>query len=157
MRSLRQLATPDHSPLSSAVYAIHVTPERKAAVQIPVNVYQAMYNNGMILGLTCATVVPQKSLPAPHAPPSLRPTKLQLNRVHLPWIDRLPFPSWRDNMILWEKEFNDEEFLFDCFNMDCFSIRDGGKGWEPRDWKVNRSFLDKWGWILTGSSVKEES
>lgn len=139
--------SPERTPLTTAVYSILHSPTKgKVACQVPINVYQAMYNNGMILGLTCATVLPQKSIPAPHAPPALRPTKLQLETVHLPWIDRFPFPSWRDNMIRMEKEFNDEEFLCDCFNMDCFTIRLGGVGWEPRDWSVDKNFLKKWAW-----------
>ena len=118
------------------------------AVEMRLTVFSALFNNGVILGLTCATVMPQKSKPAPHAPESLQPTKLQLEAVHLPWIDRFPFARMRDNMILNEAGINEEEFLADMFNMGSFDIKPGRPGWDPDAWVINRNFASKWGFLL---------
>ena len=117
-------------------------------IEVPLTVYSALYNNGVILGLTCATVMPQRSKPAPHAPRSLQPTKLQLEAVHLPWIDRFPLPRFRENFIRKEAEINEEEFLFDMFNLDSFNLRPGRQGWDEDAWVVHRNFASKWGFLL---------
>lgn len=48
-----------------------------------------------------------------HIPDSLVPTRLQADIPHSPWIDMIPFPRLRDNLILWETEFDHGEFLRD--------------------------------------------
>lgn len=145
--------SPDRSPLSSAVY-VSLSPQKapsgtRIAAEVPVTIFSALFNNGLILGLTCATVVPQRSTPAPHAPPSLQPTTLQLETVHLPWIDRFPLPRLRDNLITWEAAINEEEFLGDLFNMRSFAIKPGRAGWDPDAWTVDKDFARKWGFLLT--------
>ncbi|KAH7174063.1 uncharacterized protein B0J16DRAFT_351292 [Fusarium flagelliforme] len=46
----------------------------------------------------------------PNIPPSLAPTTLQLTRYHFPWINIIPFPRVRDNLIR-------REGRFDCWEM----------------------------------------
>ncbi|KAJ4116131.1 hypothetical protein NW768_011103 [Fusarium equiseti] len=46
----------------------------------------------------------------PNIPPSLVPTPLQLTRYHFPWINIIPFPRVRDNLIR-------REGRFDCWEM----------------------------------------
>ena len=46
----------------------------------------------------------------PNIPPSLAPTTLQLTQYHFPWINIIPFPRVRDNLIR-------REGRFDCWEM----------------------------------------
>ncbi|KAG5654837.1 hypothetical protein KAF25_009214 [Fusarium avenaceum] len=51
--------------------------------------------------------------PNPNLPPSLAPTTLQLTRYHFPWINIIPFPRVRDNLIRREGRFDNWELLQD--------------------------------------------
>lgn len=44
-------------------------------------------------------------------PPSLKPTELQMATVHATWINLVPFPRMRDNLIIWEEIFDHEDFV----------------------------------------------
>jgi hypothetical protein len=46
-------------------------------------------------------------------PPCLQPTQLQMNLPHPSWIDVLPFPDMRDNLIRRQPYFNHAHFLED--------------------------------------------
>jgi hypothetical protein len=52
----------------------------------------------------------EQHLPLPH---SLKPTQLQMNSPHPSWMDILPFPDLRDNLIKKQLEFNHVELLED--------------------------------------------
>ncbi|KAH8658989.1 hypothetical protein BGZ61DRAFT_465568 [Ilyonectria robusta] len=49
----------------------------------------------------------------PGIPNCLLPTTSQMSRPHSFWIDMIPFPQLRDNLITWEASFNHLEFLYD--------------------------------------------
>jgi hypothetical protein len=51
--------------------------------------------------------------PSPSIPPSLVPTTLQLTRYHFPWINIIPFPRVRDNLIRREGHFDNWELWQD--------------------------------------------
>lgn len=51
--------------------------------------------------------------PSPNIPPSLVPTTLQLTRYHFPWINIIPFPRVRDNLIRREGRFDNWELWQD--------------------------------------------
>lgn len=145
------MASPDRSPLTTAVYSM-LTPDLnhpadRIAAQVPLNVYAAIYQNGLILGLPCATIFPCRSKAAPNAPASLQPSQLQLSTIHLPWIDRFPFPKMRDNMIRMEQEINAEELLSDLFNMKSFDIKPGRPSWDPDAYIIDKGFAKKWGFL----------
>lgn len=46
-------------------------------------------------------------------PPCLLPTNLQMQVPHATWIDFIPFPTMRDNLIATQDQFNHEEFTSD--------------------------------------------
>lgn len=46
-------------------------------------------------------------------PPTLKPTELQMATVHSTWINLVPFPRMRDNLIIWEEIFDHAEFIHD--------------------------------------------
>lgn len=50
---------------------------------------------------------------APHLSGCLTPTTSQMNIVHSTWINFLPFPAMRDNLIKREFEFNHSDFIKD--------------------------------------------
>lgn len=90
-------------------------------------------------------------------PDSLRPTALQLSVPHHPWIDLLPIPRLRDNILNAIEDPNvcDEDIL--CYDMvevnnehekPCLIV--WGESWDPHGWEASVAFLRKWGWLLKG-------
>ncbi|OQU99577.1 hypothetical protein CLAIMM_05187 [Cladophialophora immunda] len=61
------------------------------------SVLAALFDNGMALGLRCGIQIPILLPPCTEQVPlSLHPTELQMKVLHVPWIDRFPFPTMRD-------------------------------------------------------------
>jgi hypothetical protein len=105
-----------------------------------------------VLGIPCSVVIPAKSSPVgPDVPLALHPTELQLITVHSPWIDRFPFPKMRNSLISLSGVINDEEFVRDMALMPSFEIVPGRMPWDPRAWKIQKPFADKWGYLFFGS------
>ncbi|KAE8354603.1 hypothetical protein BDV28DRAFT_146971 [Aspergillus coremiiformis] len=50
---------------------------------------------------------------APGLPESLAPTSLQMDVVHATWINLIPFPQMRDNLIAWDTCYDHPEFVRD--------------------------------------------
>lgn len=50
---------------------------------------------------------------APHLTGCLTPTHSQMNIVHSSWINTIPFPAMRDNLIRRESEFDHSDFIKD--------------------------------------------
>ncbi|KIW65442.1 hypothetical protein, variant [Phialophora macrospora] len=116
---------------------------------LSMTVVSAMYVNGVILGLKGCTVIPQTSPPAgPDVPFSLQPTFLQLTTIHQPGIDRFPFPKMRDNLISMYAAIDEEEFGRDLCTRPSFTITAGMAPWDPKAWKIERFFADKWGFLF---------
>ncbi|KAJ0416977.1 hypothetical protein BJY00DRAFT_303787 [Aspergillus carlsbadensis] len=96
-------------------------------------------------------------------PVSLRPTAIQLSTPHHPWLDLLPFPQLRDNLIRIEDSLDDAQLCFDmCGRGSAAGVPDkrlgnaGGETgvivwrdpWDPTGWEVTETFLRRWGWVL---------
>lgn len=95
------------------------------------NVFRALYSNKSLLGLLAiyflpgaghATALHSDSVfpgysairpAAPNIPICLSPTQLQMSLVHSTWINLLPFPKMRENLIKWESHFDHSEFVRD--------------------------------------------
>ncbi len=114
------------------------------------SVYAALFNNGTILGLRCGIQVPILSPPCTDKIPlSLHPTQLQMTVLHIPWIDRFPFPKMRDNAITHSCEgFDDEDFFCDLFTDESFEIKPGSYSWDPEAWVMTDRFRTKWGYFF---------
>lgn len=114
------------------------------------SVFAALFTNGLILGLRCGIQIPILSPPCTSkVPPSLRPTKLQMTVLHIPWIDRFPFPKMRDNVIRLSCEGFDEDELFsDIFINESFTIAPGSPSWDAAGWTMAKSFQIKWGHLF---------
>jgi hypothetical protein len=116
----------------------------------PLTIFGALFLNGQVLGLRCTTGSPaKKSVPVPaHVPLPLHPTPTQLTTIHISGIDMFPFPQMRDNLISMSALIEEEDFVRDLSIMPSFSIVPGGAPWDPRAWKIERPFADKWGFLL---------
>jgi hypothetical protein len=112
-------------------------------------VFAALFKNGRILGIPCGSQVPWKSLPCDHnVPETLRPTLLQMTTLHIPWIDRFPFPKMRDNIIMMNAVIDEEDFLNDLFTTESFVVASGTMSWDPNGWVIGKEFQEKWGYLF---------
>ena len=115
-------------------------------------IYHALTQHGLMQGTNCPdaegdAVSPRKYLSLPEF---LRPTPLQLAKVHKRWIDRFPFPRMRDNMILLDGLVDLEDFIRDLFGKDSLCLRPDAQGptWEPKSWFLGTEFSLKWGYLF---------
>ena len=88
-------------------------------------------------------------------PPALRPTPIQRQVPHHPWIDLIPLTRMRENLLYAQGEFDDMELCGDLIGM--FSDSSGtasmmvwGEPWNPYDWEVTETFIKHWGWTIEG-------
>ncbi|KAH7165162.1 hypothetical protein EDB81DRAFT_753945 [Dactylonectria macrodidyma] len=91
---------------------------------------------------------------ASSSPPALQTTSLQAMVVHCPWIDLLPFPRLRDNMLKYMQArlVNDDELCEDLLSADdprgldrTPSLIVWGGSADPGAWEADPAFLLKWG------------
>ncbi|CZR55099.1 uncharacterized protein PAC_04985 [Phialocephala subalpina] len=137
--------SPSHDPLS----LVEKTPSLAYEVPYQLTLVGAMFINGQILGLSCCTVIPAKSPPAkPNVPLPLHPTATQMLTIHSTGIDRFPFPKLRDNLINLNSIIDEEEITRDLFLTPSFTISAGAQPWDPRAWKIEKPFADKWGYLF---------
>jgi len=124
-------------------------PSMSYELPLPLTALAALYINGEILGLKCNLPIAGRSAPvAPSIPLSLHPTPTQLRTVHPLSFDRFPFPKVRDNMIVMSFIIDDDEFVHDIFTMPSFSITPGAAAWDPKGWKIEKPFAQKWGFLF---------
>ena len=115
----------------------------------PFTVFSALYINGELQGIPCATTYSARTpSPTPSIPLPLHPTEMQLMIVHPRWIDRLPFPRMRDSLIKLRGVVDEEEILKDIFTMPSWTITPGQACWDPRAWKMEKEWAGKWGWLM---------
>ncbi|KPM37567.1 hypothetical protein AK830_g9006 [Neonectria ditissima] len=87
-------------------------------------------------------------------PVGLRPTTLQYSTEHHPWIDLLPIPRLRDNLLQRDIESYDEAGL--CCAFTGRGHREGagvivwGDSWDCNGWEVTEEFVRSWGWVIAG-------
>lgn len=137
------------------------------------NVFRALIANSITLGFPAESRMEDTAL-SPFAdsqgcqtsllalPAALRPTKLQCDITHHPWIDLLPVPRMRDNLLRAGDTYDDLELCADLvgyFNSPV--VRNGvviwGEPWDPAGWEVTKDFLERWGWTIKGCSELFES
>lgn len=142
--------TPSPEPTLSQDH-VHIT--------IPMfTVYSALFYNGVILGIPCATSAVSKSRPpALHVPEPLRPLQVQLDQAHYSFIDRLPQKALRQRLVQLSDTFNVEDFTGYMFTMPTFIIAPGCQSWDPSGWTLAPEFRTKWRIIFDamGSSSPE--
>lgn len=104
-------------------------------------------------------VLPMPSTPA-MIPPSLWPTPLQQTVPHEGWVDHVPDPVWRDNILRAIGQFDEDELwsdtiggLFEGFphsEVEQRGIVAWSPPWDISGWEMSEGFLRKWGWTLRG-------
>jgi hypothetical protein len=127
------------------------------------NFTRALMENTRILGLTSDKLHDDALSPFNTAgpwqyafehslPPSLQPTMIQRSIVHHPWLDLLPVPQMRDNLIRAGETFDETQLCLDM--KGCGSVS-GGAGivvwkdpWDPAGWEVTEAFSCSWGWVI---------
>ncbi|EWY83697.1 hypothetical protein FOYG_13494 [Fusarium oxysporum NRRL 32931] len=98
-------------------------------------------------------------------PPHLRPTALQSTRVHATWIDFIPFPKMRDNLINHHDHFNHRLLVTDIMGdlLEDIMFNKYGEGTGPRGRRlVSRGkhgdyASDRRGMIIWGEPHRMES
>ncbi|PTB73390.1 hypothetical protein M440DRAFT_1339497 [Trichoderma longibrachiatum ATCC 18648] len=96
-------------------------------------------------------------------PESLSPTGLQKSTPHHPWIDILPFPQMRDNLLRLEAgsstavrkhQYDADSICHWMVGLDASQKESGlilwGEPWDVAAWEVTADFLREWGWTLDG-------
>ncbi|XEU99212.1 hypothetical protein FSHL1_004499 [Fusarium sambucinum] len=147
---------------------------------IRLNAVNAVSNNALHIGiplegLCCDDVTspwsiktfgPLESTTTPlSCPESLYPTKLQIEIEHHPWVDLLPIPQLRDNMLRAYTGgiIDEDELCFDILGVTCSQGLDDaylivwGESHNAASWEVSVGFLKKWGWLLKGCPELVES
>ncbi|KAK9489821.1 hypothetical protein V1508DRAFT_406799 [Lipomyces doorenjongii] len=137
---------------------------------IKFNVFRALVNNTSAMGFTMEwlnddaespfTCISHQGLDISHSPPMLRPTLLQRTVPHHPWIDLLPSPTLRDNILRAGVDFDDAELCFDLVEFCNLVGGSEGRGlivWgcdpsDPYSWEVSEGFASKWGWVIRDCS-----
>ena len=95
-----------------------------------------------------------------HLNTHLRPSVIQLTARHHPYIDMLPFPTFRERLICSDQPIINEDELCDDLKNDgliCWGSSLGGESstvgsgapWDIRSWEAQDWFVKKW-WILIG-------
>lgn len=118
-----------------------IGPSRSAVV--------AFEENGHRMGIGCACVGLVRSWRhSPDLPAVLQPTPLQLTTPHSIWIDRMPFPRMRDNIILLAHMIDLEDFYVDLLTKESFEFKKGMPPHDPAAYRIDPSFRAKWGYLF---------
>ncbi|MCJ1403760.1 hypothetical protein MMC11_006983 [Xylographa trunciseda] len=83
----------------------------------------------------------------------LMPTLLQLSTWHHPFVDLLPSPSLRDNILSASLDDTQEEQLCYDLHLIGFTIW-GSQPWDPIGWEVSQEFVDNWSWLLDSETIR---
>ena len=67
---------------------------------------------------------------------------------HPIWIDRLPFPRMRDNVILLASAIDLYAFYVDLFTKESFQIEEGMAPHDPAAYRFDPEFRAKWGYLF---------
>jgi hypothetical protein len=96
----------------------------------------------------------------------LRPTRNQMTYSHHPFIDTLPFPTFRERVIASLQAnppiLDQKELRHDLQNdgLICWGsslgagVGNSGAPWDVRSWEARPWFMKKW-WMLTGGADAE--
>ncbi|KIW03649.1 uncharacterized protein PV09_04972 [Verruconis gallopava] len=86
--------------------------------------------------------------PIEKLPPNLAYTIQQQLVPHKTYVDYIPWPSLRDNILSSIAVINEDELVKDLSEMKIW----GTMPWDPMSWEVTAKFVKKW-WFLIDESV----
>lgn len=88
-------------------------------------------------------------------PNDLQPTLVQRKLSHHPWLDLLPIPKMRDNLIRAGESYDEEQLGHDMKGKGA--TRTGSPGiivwrdpWDSSEWEVSEAFVQNWFWVISG-------
>lgn len=114
----------------------------------------ALLTNKYILAIDCSKLIPAIHIqPSVLTPPALTPTVLQKSKPHLPYIDFLPFPHFRDNLLRAGDIVQSTEFWNDMIS-GKLSVW-GKTPWDRRGWEMHEEFVNKWWWVIADDILEE--
>jgi len=132
---------------------------------IKFNVFKALMTNDETLGfehqwLQCEAISPLfcsydgTQAAAQACPADLRPTNLQLTVEHHPWIDLLPDPRMRNNILLLGDEYDDGPLCHDVVDNrhgeQSESLIVWGDPCNPDSWEIGEGFYKRWPSVVQG-------
>lgn len=132
---------------------------------IKFNVFRALMANEKTLGfmnqwLQCDAISPffrsqDGTQGVVHAcPANLRPTNLQLTVEHHPWIDLLPDPKMRNNILLLGDDYDDGPLCHDVVDnrhgKQSESLIVWGDPCNLDSWEIGEDFYKKWPLVVQG-------
>jgi hypothetical protein len=105
-------------------------------------------------------VLPASTNPPQSIPEQFHPTVVQRTVPHPSYIDAIPHPVWRDNLILAQGNYDEDDLCDDT----CGGLWDGfpdsecqlrgivawSTPWHVSGWEISEGFFRKWGWVLKG-------
>ncbi|KAI8635567.1 hypothetical protein F5Y19DRAFT_482751 [Xylariaceae sp. FL1651] len=154
-----RMPRPSHLQLLIRLNVLNAVAKNALLLGIPV---ESLCRDDMISPISCQGPY-QANNPASVAwtscPEALRPTKLQYEVRHHPWIDLFPFPRMRDNLLieLQKKALDEDEICMDLLDVsedgadiEKASLIVWGKSWDPSGWEATLSFWAKWAWLVEG-------
>ncbi|KAH8660579.1 hypothetical protein BX600DRAFT_467889 [Xylariales sp. PMI_506] len=105
------------------------------------------------------SILRDPSLPQ-DVPASLLPTHLQRTVPHEDWVDIIPHPVWRDNLLRAIGFFNEDELWSDTIGglFEGFPGSESQKRgvivwsppWDVNGWEISEGFWRKWRWTFEG-------
>ncbi|KAF2249581.1 hypothetical protein BU26DRAFT_540745 [Trematosphaeria pertusa] len=132
---------------------------------VQLNVLRALIVNIDVLGFSAAEMHDDALSPFSTAgpwhtahtknqlPAALMPTSLQRSVCHHPWLDLLPIPQLRDNLLRASLPLDEDELCHDLCGFR--SAAEGLSGvivwkdpWDPTGWEITGTFLRRWGGML---------
>lgn len=133
---------------------------------IQFNFTKALVQNMRVLGLTSELLHDDAISPfnvtgpwqydiEPSLPSSLRPTIIQRTVAHHPWLDLLPIPEMRDNLISAGESYDETQLCLDMkghgrAHTDHTGIIVWSDPWDQTGWEVTEPFARSWGWTVRG-------
>lgn len=152
---------------SFSTFTLHfpLSPDHYLITLIQYNVFRAILTNFSLCSLlstvpnTCTNTSLIPLIPTPSSPPpTFFPTPLQLSQPHSVWIDSIPCPRLRDNLIREQGKYDEDELCEDV----CGGLYEGyddceargllvwSSPWEVGSWEISVGFGERWGWLLAG-------
>ncbi|TGO68493.1 hypothetical protein BOTNAR_0024g00450 [Botryotinia narcissicola] len=142
-----------------------------AMLLIQFNTTRAFLANAQTLGLTTSSMARAAcsrffvdltagktsfTLDLSSLPLSLHPTPLQREIPHHPWIDLLPIPQLRDNLLRRNNQFDEVELCREMRGVKSAKLgrRNGiivwRDPWDESGWEVTETFARNWAWVIRG-------
>ncbi|MCJ1404790.1 hypothetical protein MMC11_008016 [Xylographa trunciseda] len=167
--SFRTTGQPSPLPLSFPLSADHCL-----ITLVQYNVVRAIMFNMSILSmmdhlpLGCgeSLQIPRfGTIPPDMIPSDLQSSPLQKSIPHLFWIDAIPFPKVRDNLILMSGKYDSDDLFYDLGQGLYEGFDDAerrgylvwGDPWSLYGWEISEGFVRKWGFLLAGCADVIES